>query len=137
MKKIFLDTNVVIDFLIDRKPFSHEATILFEYSRRGKLKLYVSSLSISNIHYIISQLETKKKAITLVHRLLPLIEILPVGRKIVEKAAISKFKDFEDALQNYCAEGDHQTVIVTRNIKDFKQSKLSIQTPKEFLKTIL
>ena len=136
MKKIFVDTNVIIDFLTNRQPFSIDAANIFEISKRGKLKLFVSSLSINNIHYVVSRIESKKKSIKLINQLLPLIEILPVGKSTIEKSLIANFTDFEDGLQNFCAEEGKLDTIVTRNVKDFSKSNLSIQTPSEYLASI-
>jgi len=133
MNKVFLDTNIIIDFLTNRQPFSIEAAKIFELSVKGELKIYISSLSINNIHYIVSRLESKKKALNLINKLLPLVEILPVIRSTIEKTILAEFKDFEDGLQNFCAEEGNLNTIITRNIKDFSKSKLSIQTPKEYL----
>ena len=136
MNKVFIDSNIVIDFLTDREPFAIDAAKIFELSNQGKLKIYISSLSINNIHYIISRLESKKKAISLINQLLPLIEILPVVRSTIEKTIIANFKDFEDGLQNFCAEEGKLNTIVTRDIKGFSKSKLAILTPSEYLVSI-
>jgi len=136
MKKIFLDTNVVIDFLLQREPFAKDAAIIFELGARKKLKLFVSSLSINNIDYIVSKLESRSKARKLTRKLITLIEVSSVGKITVEKAVESDFKDFEDALQSFCAEEANLKILVTRNVKDFSKSNLSILTPIEFLSTL-
>ena len=133
MKNIFLDTNVVLDITLKRKGFAEEAAIIFDLGERKKLKLSLSSLSMNNIDYIFSKIESKKKSRQIVLKLLSLVDVLKVDRSTIEKAALSDFKDFEDAIQNYCAEDAGINHIVTRNLKDFKKSKLSVQTPKEFL----
>jgi predicted nucleic acid-binding protein len=133
MTKVFIDSDVVLDFLTKRKPFQEEAMRLFEYASRGKLKLFVSSLSINNINYVVSKLETAEKAKSQLMALLELIEILPVGKSTVKKSLFSDFRDFEDGLQNFCAEEGKLTTIITRNTKDYSFSQLVIQTPREFL----
>ena len=133
MKKLFIDSDVVLDFLTKREPFHEDAMRIFEYASRGKLKLFVSSLSINNINYVISKLESAEKAKRQLVTLLELIEILPVGKSTVKKSLFSGFRDFEDGLQNFCAEEGKLTTIVTRNSKDYSSSSLVIQTPKEFL----
>ncbi len=133
MTKVFIDSDVVLDFLTKRKPFQKEAMRLFEYANRGKLKLFVSSLSINNINYVVSKLESAEKAKRQLMALLEFIEILSVGKSTVKKSLFSDFRDFEDGLQNFCAEEAKLTTIITRNIKDYSASDLVIQTPKEFL----
>ena len=134
MKRIFLDTDVVMDFLTKRQPFAVEAMKLMEYSNRKELELCISSLSLSNIHYLISRIENKSKAREKIKGILKLVDILSIHKSTTEKAAYSEFKDFEDAIQNFCAKENGIKSIITRNVKDYSKSTLSIQTPKEFIR---
>ena len=133
MKNIFLDTNVALDIILKRKGFAEDAAIIFDLGERKKLRLSLSSLSMNNIDYILSKIESKKKSRQIILKLLSLVDVLKVDRSTIEKAALSDFKDFEDAIQNYCAAEAGINHMITRNLKDYKKSKLSIQTPKEFL----
>jgi len=133
MTKLFLDTNVVLDFILKREGFANEAAIIFDLGERKKLRLYLSSLSINNIDYIVSKVDSRKKSRQIIIKLLTLVEVLSVSKSTVEKAALSEFKGFEDAIQNFCADEAGLKDILTRDLKDFKKSNLSIQTPKEFL----
>lgn len=133
MTKLFLDTNIVLDFILKRADFAEEAAIIFDLGERKKLHLCLSSLSMNNLDYIVSKIESKKKSRQITIKLLSLVEILSVGKSTIEKAALSEFKDFEDAIQNFCADEAGLKHILTRNLKDYKKSSLSIQTPKEFL----
>lgn len=133
MTKVFIESDVVLDFLTKREPFHEEAMQIFEYANHGKLKLFVSSLSVNNINYVVSKLESAEKTKKKLIALLELIEILPVGKSTVKKSLFSDFRDFEDGLQNFCAEEGKLTTIVTRNTRDYSNSQLVIQTPKEFL----
>ena len=136
MNRVFLDTNVVLDFILKRDGFAEDAAIIFDLGERNKLNLTLSSLSINNIDYVVSKIESKKKARQIIIKLLSLVEVLPVGKSTIEKSAMSEFKDFEDAIQNFCAEEEGLNHIITRNLKDFKKSNLSILTPKEFLTSL-
>ncbi|MBK9737585.1 MAG: PIN domain-containing protein [Saprospiraceae bacterium] len=131
--QIFLDTNVIIDFLTKREPFSEEIKDIFQYSVEGKYELYVSSVTISNTYYIISKLENVTVAKKKIGQLLELVQVLNVGQSTIRKAIDSRFKDFEDGVQSFCAEEGNLKKIITRNVKDFKASNLIILTPKEFL----
>ena len=133
MRKIFLDTNVILDFVLKSKDFAREAAILINLSEKKRLQIFLSSLSINNIDYVVSKIGSRKKAREIIIKLLSLVQILSVDESTIKKAAMSEFKDFEDAIQNFCAEEGGLNHIITRNLKDFKKSKLSIQTPKEFL----
>jgi predicted nucleic acid-binding protein len=131
--KIFLDTNVIIDFLTKREPFAEEIKDIFQLSFEGKYQLYVSSVTITNTFYIISRLENTASAKKNILKLMDLVYVLNVGQTTIRKALESKFKDFEDGVQNYCAEESKIKTIVTRNVKDFKSSSLIVLTPKEFI----
>lgn len=133
MKRVFLDSDVVLDFLTKREPFVMESMRIFEFASRRELKIYISSLSINNIHYIVSKLETAEKSKRQIRILLNLVEILPVAKSTIEKALLSDFSDFEDGLQNFCAEEGGLNILITRNVRDYKRSQLAIFTPKEFL----
>jgi len=99
MKHLFLDTNVVIDVLANREPFSDAATKLLDYGDKGKLSLYVSALSCSNIYYILRKEYGHKQIITLLKDIQAISTTLDVTGNIVKIATDSGLKDFEDAIQ--------------------------------------
>lgn len=136
MTKIFLDTNVVLDFILKREGFAKDAAMIFDLGERKKIKLTLSSLSVNNIDYIVSKIDSKKKSRQIIIKLLSLVEVLSVDKTTIKKAAVSEFKDFEDAIQNFCAEDEGLNHIITRNLKDYKKSNLSVLTPKEFLTSL-
>ncbi|MHA8094498.1 type II toxin-antitoxin system VapC family toxin [Aquirufa lenticrescens] len=133
--QFYIDTNVLIDFLADRKPFSESATTLFDLAVKKKIKLYISAISYNNIYYIL-QRENKshKKTIALLELLSEDCQILDATKTILQSAMRSDFKDFEDAIQYYSAKG-HVGInaIVTRNPKDFAVKDLAILSPDEAL----
>lgn len=136
MKKIFLDSDVLLDLLLDREPFTDDIAGIIEDSLSSNINLCVSPITVTNINYIIEKLENQKKADTQRKKLLKIVQVENVGQSIISKASNSKFKDFEDAVQNYCAEESGHQIIITRNTKDYKESDLSILTPKEYLAKI-
>ncbi len=136
MKKLFIDSDVLLDLLLDREPFSGDIAILIEKSIESEVKLYTSLLSIANRHYIISRIENKKQADLKIQKVLKILSIDNLGQTVIDKASNSKFKDFEDSIQNFCAVEAGHKVLITRNTKDYKESKLSIFTPKEYLAKI-
>lgn len=133
MNKIFLDSDVLLDLLLDREPFADDIAEIIEDSIAEKILLFVSPISITNVNYIIGKIENQKKADSQTKKILEIVKVENVGQAIVTKAANSKFKDFEDAIQNYCAEAAGHQIIITRNTKDYKESELAILTPKEYL----
>ena len=132
MKNIFLDTNIVIDFLADREPFSLDAAKLFNLSVLGKVKIYISAVSYNNIYYILRQSLSNSDTIKLLDELSEMAEIADVTKSVIKKSLKTDFKDFEDAIQYYCALSLNKIdFIVTRDTKDFKKSSLSIMTAAE------
>lgn len=133
MKKIYLDTNVILDLLLDRPPFSNDIAELIEVSAQKSIDLCVSSITITDTSYIVEKFEGQKRARQKIKKILELVTVENVGQSIVKKSSESSFKDFEDGVQNFCAVEAKHKVIVTRDIKGFKKSKLSILSPKEVL----
>jgi predicted nucleic acid-binding protein len=137
VKHIFLDTNVLIDFLADRQPFSLEAAKLFNYSITNKVTLYVSVISYNNIYYILRRSSSHLDSIKILSELQEWTETIAVTKEIIRKSLTSDFRDFEDAIQYNSAKSISKIdCIVTRDTKDYKISSISIFTPKEALTII-
>ncbi len=133
---IFIDTDVVLDFLIDREPFSSFASIIFTQSEENNIKTYISPLTISNSYYILRKLASHKKVIESLRKLLTITNITSISKKDVVLALNSKFNDLEDALQHFSAISHSKIdVILTRNIKDYKNSEVPVMSPEAYLKT--
>lgn len=138
MKRVLIDTDVILDFFFDRKPFSDNAAIVLSLCESREIKGFITSVIISNVYYILRQTSTHEKVIEKLTQLISITEVLTTDREVILKALISNFKDFEDALQNYSAELNGQIdLIVTRNVKDFKNSSLGVMTPDNYIKTVI
>jgi predicted nucleic acid-binding protein len=134
VKHFFLDTNILLDFLTDRKPYSEQAATLFQRSRNKEVILYVAAISFNNIYYIVRQVQTHAKAVELLKGLAQLVEIIAVDDAVLKKALASDFKGFEDAIQSFAAESVPEiNAIVTRNQKDFKKGNLPVLAPESAL----
>ncbi len=137
MIDLFIDTDVLIDFLIDRKPHSREAAIIFTLVEQKKLKGYVSSLTFSNLYYVLRKVESHNKVITKLDSISRLLTILKVDQQTIKDAIASGFQDFEDSIQYNCAlEYKKIDVLITRNTKDYKNSEIPVMTPADYLKTV-
>jgi len=135
MKKVLIDTDVILDFFFDRKPFSENSTIILSLCERGILDGFITPLIISNIYYLLRRTAKHEKVIEKLKQLLKIVHVLEMDRLVVEKALNSEFKDFEDALQNFSAVNDGEIeAIVTRNVKDFKKSEIGVLSPEAFVK---
>ncbi len=136
MTDLFISTDVIIDFIIDRQPFSRAAAQVFTLIDQRKVKGFTSALCYSNLYYVLSKYASHKKVITMLNELSELAGILKVDDDIIKASLASDFKDFEDAIQYYTAqEYKRIDVIITRNIKDYKKSSLPVMTPETFMKT--
>jgi len=135
MKKILIDSDVILDFFFDRKPYSGDATIILNLCQLGQLKGFVTPVIISNIYYILRRTAKHEKVIEKLKQLLTIVDVLQMDRLVIEKALNSGFKDFEDALQNFAAANNGEIeVIVTRNVKDYKKSEIGILSPDSLVK---
>lgn len=135
MAKILIDTDVILDFFFDRKPFSENAAKILSLCESKAIKGYVTPVIISNVYYLLRQTAKHEKVIEKLKMLVSIIEILVIDKNSIIQALNSEFKDFEDALQNYSAEQDKEIdVIITRNTKDYKNSSLAVMTPDNYLK---
>ncbi len=136
MKRVFIDTNVMLDFLGERHPYYESMTKIATLSDRDKLKMLVSPISFATVHYLLSKYENPKSAIDKLRKFKVISEISIVDEHIVEKALNSSFPDFEDALQYFSAVASNCDIIITRNAKDFRQSLLPIMSADEFLESL-
>jgi len=137
METILIDTDVILDFFFDREPFSNDAAQILTLCEKGKINGFVTSIMLSNIYYLLRKTAKHEKVIENLKMLMNLIGVVTTNKETVLNALNSDFKDFEDALQNFSAQNSDQIkIIITRNIRDYKFSELSIMTPEMYLKTI-
>lgn len=133
MQHVFVDTDIILDLLSNRTPFYIHSAHLFSEADRGNLTLYVSSLSFSNLNYILSKQYSTAQARKMLLKFKTLVTVLPVTDKVVDLALSSDFKDFEDALQYFTAIESSLKILLTRNLKDYKPAAIIIMTAEQFL----
>lgn len=134
--RVIFDTNVVLDVLLDREPFSGDAAHLFVITEREELDAFLCATTITTIHYLASKALGSDQARILVKKLLSLFEIAPVNRAVLESAEELGFTDFEDAVLHEAARHVGVRAIVTRDSKGFAQAALPIYTPDLLLKAL-
>ena len=135
MKRVFIDTNVIIDLVAKRQHYEAAAT-LFSLADRNQVQLLISSLSIANLNYILGKSIGREKTLQALRDLHLLAHITDLTGKVIQLALNdASFKDFEDALQYYSAIEANADVIVTRNSIDFKSSVLPVLSAGEYLAT--
>lgn len=135
MKKIFVDSDIILDLLEKRQPFYRHAAELFSLIEKRRIKAHVSPIIFTNLHYILRKLTEKEQAVKALQKLKLLVTILPVDEKIIGLALASEFSDFEDAIQYYTAKENGLNCLLTRNKKDYKKADITIMTAEEYLAT--
>ena len=135
MDKLFLDTNVIVDFLCERTDdFYLPAARLMVMSYNKEIELFCSTLTLATASYFMEK--SKIDHAEIFHKISDMISIcdlVNIDRDVVEKALSSEFTDFEDALQYFSAKNFGADIIITRNKKDFRNAQLPVYTPKEYL----
>ena len=128
-----IDTNVVLDALLGRKPFAKYAAAIFALAERSRIEAFLCPTTVTTIDYFMERSLPTPEARKAIGRLLKIFEIAPVNRSVLERALALKMRDYEDAVLIASAELVGAEVIVTRNVKDFVRSPLRIFQPDEFL----
>lgn len=134
MKRLLIDTNIIVDLLTIRGEFYLEAAELFSHADRKELTLLVSSLSFANSNYILLKQKSGAEAKEILRKFRLIVDVVDLSSRVVDWALNDHdFTDFEDALQYYSAIEVNADVIISRNKKDFKFSKIPVLTAGEFL----
>jgi predicted nucleic acid-binding protein len=136
MLKVFVDTDIILDLLAKRDPHYQYSAKLFSLADEDEIKVCVSSLSFSNLNYILSKqfttVQARKKLLTFK----TLVNVLSVSEKSVDLALNSDFNDFEDALQYFTALEFKISTLITRNLKDYKKADISVLTAEQYIKSM-
>jgi predicted nucleic acid-binding protein len=133
MSRIFVDTDVCLDLLSGRKPFNAIAERLFSLADIGKIKICVSSLSFSNIDYVLHSQYKRNDSRKILATFKTFVSVLAVDDKIIELALASDFADFEDAIQYNTALESGIKILLTRNLRDYKKAVIQVMNPEMFL----
>ena len=133
-EKVFIDSDVILDVALARKPFFPASKMILAMAENNFIIGNLSSNCIANIYYILRKLGGDIKAREFISNIVKYISVITINHQSVLKALKSKFSDFEDALQYYSALENQCEYIITRNIKDYKNSKINILLPEEFAK---
>ncbi len=134
--KILLDTNVVLDLLMDRMPFADSAVGLFSKVEDGTIIGYLCATTITTVYYLAAKTLGAPRAQEEIGKLLNLFEVAPVNRHVLESALTADFNDFEDAVIHEAACHVGAEAIVTRNQKDFKKSRIPVYFSDEMIKIV-
>ena len=130
--KVFIDTNIVLDLLLQRRNFLINAEKIFSLAYKGKIVLYFSAVSFISVTYYLGK-HTNKDIKAVLEDLCKIVKILPFNQRIIENTLHSNFKDIEDGYQYFTAKENNIRIMITRNVKDFLVDDISVVTPEEFL----
>lgn len=133
MKKLYLDTNVIIDLLGERKEFIYEAQVIFSLGSRKKVQIYTSSICLATTFYFVRKRIPEKDSRNRIQLFLSVCNLLNPEVNTFNIALSSPFSDFEDALQHSIANLEPCDYIITRNTKDFVHACIPVCSPSEFL----
>jgi predicted nucleic acid-binding protein len=131
--KVLIDTNIVLDHLLEREPHVDAAEQLLSLVDLGKLEGLLCATTVTTIHYLASKVVGGRMAMDYLRKLLAIFEIAGVGQEVLRRALDLDFSDFEDAVLHEAARSAGAAAIVTRNGKDFAHSELPVFSPVEFL----
>lgn len=134
--RVLLDTDVILDVITARMPFTAEAEELLDLSEQGAFEAYISALTPLNVFYIARKAKNSANLKESIKELLETVKVCPINDSVLNAAFALPFNDYEDAVQHCCATAAGLEAIVTRNVRDYKNSVLPVFTPAEFLSHI-
>ena len=133
--RLFIDSDVILDLILQREDHFEVAQNLFAQYQQGKCALYTSSIVLANMHFIIRKLHDVKFANSSILFVNKYFKIIDANNEDIESAIQSKFSDFEDGVQYFSALRSKKIdALITRNVKDYKHSQLPVFTPKQWCK---
>jgi predicted nucleic acid-binding protein len=134
--KILFDTNVILDVMLLREPFYKLASRLIAEAEQKMIEGYVCATTVTTIYYLVAKSKDNNEAQNKIENVLNIFEIAEVNKSVLTSALYSDFSDFEDRVIHESARRYGIDGIVTRNRKDFEQSKIPVYDPEELLKIL-
>ena len=133
---VLLDTDILIDVALDRKPFSYFSSLVLDAGEKNAFKSFIAWHSIANFYYIVSSNSSSYDSKDFLVELLQFVEVAKTDTQSAFYAAQLNLSDFEDALQVAAARACHAEYIISRNVKHYQKSPVMALSPKDFLKQI-
>jgi len=133
ISKVFIDSDVILDVATGREPFYGDSQAVLALAEARTFLPYTSPNSITNIYYIYKKLSSSAEAKSFIKDLIEIVEVAGVDNDVIVNALESKFFDFEDSVQHFCAVRGRCDFLVTRNSKDYSFSEVRVLEPKELL----
>ncbi len=134
--KVLLDTNIILDIVLERQPFWEPAILLLEVAPQANLTFYVTATTVTDLYYIVCKAKDHTIARSFIVDILEFMQVAGVDRDVIKEAIHSNIADFEDAVQASAAKQCAIPIIITRNEKDFENSTLEVHSPTSFLQSL-
>ena len=134
--RLLIDANILLDVLQKREPYFYDSSLIWKLCETDSVEGYVSSLTIANLIYVMRKELAPEKIKEVLMQLKLIFKLTDLSVSDITGAAEMKWKDFEDAVQSAIAERIHADCIITRNVKDFKESRVIAFSPAEYLTRI-
>lgn len=131
--KLLIDANILLDVLQRRAPHYEASALVWKLCETGQVEGCVSALSIANLIYVMRRELDPERVEAVLERLALIFRVVDLTASDIERAARCRWSDFEDALQSVVAERVRADFIITRNVRDFKQSRIPAFSPSEYL----
>jgi predicted nucleic acid-binding protein len=131
--RILIDTNIILDQLLDNPGFSEESEQVMAAVDNGLYEGYICATTATNVFYILRKRLDKKRASTAIKTILEIFSVAAVDKSILRAAVDDGLGDFEDAVLYESAKANNIDIIVTRNTKDFRNVDISVMSPAQFL----
>lgn len=136
-KAVFVDSDVILDVLEKREPFYPFSAQILTLGDEKKIKLVTTSLVFANVYYLLKKHIGIEKAKECLCKLRIIVDVISVNAKEVDLALNSEFSDFEDAMQYFTALDNKIDFIITRNIRDYKNPKIIVVTPQQYIESLI
>jgi predicted nucleic acid-binding protein len=134
-QNIFIDSDIILDVLLERKKFYEFSAEIFDLGVGKEITLFTTAVVLANVFYFIRKKYGIEKSKDILRRLRLFVNVLPIEEKIIDMTLDSKFGDFEDGLQYFTSKENNIKILITRNGKDYKEKDIMIQTAEEYIKS--
>ena len=132
-KRIFVDTNILLDVLLEREGFYYDALNIWAAAETGKVDAYIAAITVNNIPYVMKRIKSETTAMIAVRIILRIFKVVPVDADILSRAADFHDKDYEDDIQFQCALRLKCSQFFTRNPTHYDSSLMAIVPPSSFV----
>ena len=136
MKRVYIDTDVLLDFLQDRQPYNKYSRLIFHLGDKGHIQMLISALSFANASYVLRRYISAEQRIGVLSQIIPFVQICDLTEADITQSLSLNFADFEDGIQYATALRVKAQVILSRNIKDYKKSLIPVMTPEVFIQSV-